>query len=126
MLRWKLPPSLYFGLAFLVIAAPVASRCAALRMPTVRLVKARRLCSAEAADSFKARLGACQQGTERGAVAERFAKPSNQPKSWWRALAVVFALYMPPSGAVAARGFARRCRAFLSQQFSAAGNPLRC
>ena len=122
---YRLSVSMFLGLAFLVIAAPVVSRCAALRMPTVRLVKGRRLCSADAVESWKFRIGACETTTSEQGDTDAVV-PTRSQEAWWRVLLVLMALSLPTSGIIAVRTFARRWQEILSQQFSAAGNPLRC
>jgi hypothetical protein len=116
---------MFLGLAFLVVAAPVVSRCAALRMPTVRLVKGRRLCSQEAIDTWKVRVGACES-THSEQAAGATVLPARSQEAWWRVLFALISVSLPSISIVAVRNFARSCREVFSQQFSAAGNPLRC
>jgi hypothetical protein len=116
---------MFLGLAFLVVAAPVVSRCAALGMPTVRLVKGRRLTAQGGGDTWKVRIGACEnihveQTNGVGIL------PTQSQETWWRVLFGLTSLSLPSTSVVAVRNFARSCREVFSQQFSAAGNPLRC
>ncbi|HEX4142837.1 MAG TPA: hypothetical protein VHY91_04740 [Pirellulales bacterium] len=125
MSQCRLSLSVFLGLAFLVVAAPVVSRCAAVRMPTVRLVKGRRLCSQEAVDTWKIRIGASEKTDSQQADGSDVV-PTRSQEAWWRVLFALISLSLPSIGIVAVRSFARSCREVLSQQFSAAGNPLRC
>jgi hypothetical protein len=117
----KLSISMFLGVAFLVVAAPVVSRCYAHRMPVVRLMKGRRISALVAADNWK--IGA--DGTDQGAAgqpgpAEAAVLPERP--TWLRRVAAVFPLakLLPirlPSG---------RLPVLIAEPCSALGNPLRC
>jgi hypothetical protein len=121
---------MFLALAFLVVAAPVVSRCSALKVPTVRLVKGRRLSSFSAADNWKASLGA-DGGSDLAQVeAADIALPRNE-SSWWATLVSLLKVSTPAHGLVAltvttVRGISEHLSDSSSQQFSPAGNPLRC
>jgi len=125
MFGHRLSLSMFLGLAFLVVAAPVVSRCAALRMPTVRLVKGRRLTAQGGGDTWKSPVGVCENIHSEQVDAEGVLPTRNQ-EAWWRVLFMLISSSLPSTGIVAVRNFARSCREVFGQQFSAAGNPLRC
>jgi hypothetical protein len=59
-------------------------------------------------------------------MADTAEVPTRSQEAWWRVLFLLTTMSLPSSGMVAVRAFARRWQERLSQQFSAAGNPLRC
>jgi hypothetical protein len=119
--QFKLSVGMFLGLAFLVASAPVISRCYGQRMPVVRLMKGKRISSLSAGDNWKIGI---EPSENNPAGESNPAGPATlvQRESWLHRILASFSLVER----VATTIRDRRLPDLLSQQFSPAGNPLRC
>jgi hypothetical protein len=117
----KLSISMFLGLAFLVVAAPVISRCYAQRVPVIRLMKGRRISSLVAADNWKIGIDAVEEGAAGQIVATESAMAPRRP-SWLRRIASIATL----AEILPIQRHARQVPLAQGEHFSAIGIPLRC
>ena len=117
--------SVFAGLAFLVVAAPVVSRCTVVRMPVLRLMKGRRTNGDGMIDTWKARMANSEVIKADEADLAQIVLTATRAELL-RAALLLLCLRCSSTDIVATNYRDRQSRDIFDQQFSAAGNPLRC